>query len=62
MKGQDFDNSLLNTEVQSQDITIMMKTFFKFEDRDTKGYLFLINSQESIPHLKKALSRFLGGE
>ncbi len=60
LKGLDFDSSLLNTETQSQDLTIMMKTFFSFEDRNTKGYLFLVNSNESIPHLKKALKRFLG--
>ena len=62
LNGKDFDSSLLAIEVQPEDITIMMKTFFQFEDRDTRGYLFLVNSKESLPHLKKALNRFLGGE
>lgn len=58
--GSDFDNNYISTELESQDLAITMKTFFSFEDRNTKGYLILINSQNSIPHLKKALSQFIG--
>jgi len=58
--GEDFDSSFLNSEFESQDIAITMKTFFKFEDRHVSGNLFLINSQNSIPQLKKALLKFQG--
>lgn len=60
ISGSDFDNNYVSSELNSQDLAITMKTFFSFEDRDTKGYLILINSQSSIPHLKKALSQFIG--
>ncbi len=38
---------------------IIMKTVFSFQERDMNGYLFLINSQESLCWLKKALKLFL---
>ncbi len=60
LAGKDFDQDFIESELDSRDLAITMKTFFSFEDRNTKGYLVLINSQESIPHLKKALSRFIG--
>lgn len=60
ISGKEFDNHYVSNELDSNDLAITMKTFFSFEDRDTKGYLILINSQNSIPHLKKALSRFIG--
>lgn len=60
ISGSDFDRTYVSSEFESKDLAITMKTFFSFEDRNTKGYLILINSQNSIPHLKKALSRFIG--
>ncbi len=42
-----------------QSTAIVMKTVFGFEDRDMEGYLFLINSQDSIGWLKKALFQFV---
>lgn len=60
LSGSDFDKSYITNELESKDLAITMKTFFSFEDRNTKGYLILINSQNSIPHLKKALARFIG--
>lgn len=58
--GSDFDNKYVSSELNSMDLAITMKTCFSFDDRDSKGYLVLINSQDSIPHLKKALSQFVG--
>ncbi len=60
LTGKDFDKAFIESELDSRDLAITMKTCFSFEDRDTRGYLVLINSQESIPYLKKALSRFIG--
>ncbi len=60
LRGQDFDEQFVRSELASQDLAITMKTCFSFQDRNTKGYLILINGEESIPHLKKALSRFFG--
>jgi len=58
--GEDFNSSFLNSDFESQDVAITMKTFFSFEDRQVSGNLFLINSQNSIPQLKKALTKFQG--
>ncbi|MDC7233062.1 MAG: chemotaxis protein CheC [Spirochaetales bacterium] len=60
LSGTDFDESFVSSELVGNDLAITMNTFFSFEDRNTKGYLILINSQNSIPHLKKALAKFIG--
>jgi chemotaxis protein CheC len=39
---------------------ILMKTVFHLEDRDIKGFLFLIANQDSMKWLKTALQNFLG--
>lgn len=38
---------------------ILMKTVFHLEDKDIKGFLFLVASQESMRWLKTALGNFL---
>jgi chemotaxis protein CheC len=38
---------------------ILMKTVFHLEDKDIKGFLFLVANQESMKWLKTALSNFL---
>jgi len=38
---------------------IIFKTVFHFESKDVEGYLFLINSYESIKWLKKAIDEFI---
>ncbi|MDA3956806.1 chemotaxis protein CheC [Oceanispirochaeta sp.] len=58
--GEEFDRSFLNQNFNNQNLVIIMSTFFRFEDRNATGHMFLINNKKSIPHLKKALSRFLG--
>jgi len=60
MTGESFQAYSLNTPKQAEGKAITMKTSFSFEDRRVKGDLFLLNYQDSIPHLKKALSKFQG--
>ena len=60
LSGDDFDRSFLSENIKPHDLVITMSTFFSFEDRNATGHMFLINSKKSIPHLKKALSRFVG--
>jgi chemotaxis protein CheC len=38
---------------------VLMKTVFHFEDKDIKGFLFLIASQDSMRWLKTALNNFV---
>lgn len=42
-----------------QHSAILMKTVFHFEDRDIKGFLFLIADQDSMKWLKTALNNFV---
>jgi chemotaxis protein CheC len=58
--GDKFQDLFLQGHFTECDVAITMKTNFSFQDRNVSGYLFLINSQKSIPHLKKALLKFLG--
>ncbi len=60
MRGEQMRDSFANSGLKDEDIAIVMKTGFSFEDRKVTGYLFLLNSQESVPHLKKALKKFQG--
>lgn len=38
---------------------IVMKTLFRFEDRDVNGFLFLVTTHDSIAWLQESLARFL---
>lgn len=49
-------SSRLEDQEQS---AILMKTVFHLEDKDIKGFLFLIASQDSMKWLKTALNNFL---
>ncbi len=60
IKGKDLENSLIQSYLDDDDFSITLKTHFNFEDRKIEGHMFLLNSKSSIPHLKKALSAFLG--
>lgn len=60
MIGEDFQSSFDNSSLSKGDISIIMETGFSFEDRKVEGYLYLLNGQNSIPHLKKALNKFQG--
>ena len=42
-----------------QDSAVLMKTVFHFEDKDVKGFLFLIADQDSMKWLKTALNNFV---
>jgi len=36
-----------------------MRTVFRFEERDVRGFLFLVTTHDSIVWLKKALAEFI---
>jgi len=57
--GKHLENSFIHSYLDDDDLSITLRTHFSFEDRKIDGYMFLINSKDSIPHLKKALSSFL---
>jgi chemotaxis protein CheC len=57
--GDKFQKLFLKNHFRDTDIAMTMKTSFSFRDRNVSGYLFLVNSQDSIAHLKKALAEFL---
>lgn len=38
---------------------IVMRTVFRFEERDVRGFLFLVTTHDSIVWLKKALAEFI---
>ncbi len=59
-KGTDLEKSLKNSRIRQSDTAIILTARFSFEDRNTTGHLFFINSQDSVPFLKKALKRFQG--
>jgi chemotaxis protein CheC len=58
--GDKFQKLFLKNHFSDSDIAMTMKTNFSFQDRNASGYLFLVNSQDSIAYLKKALAEFLG--
>ncbi|OQY31597.1 MAG: hypothetical protein B6241_13545 [Spirochaetaceae bacterium 4572_59] len=60
MIGENFQSSFENSSLNKDEIVIIMETGFSFEDRKIEGYLFLLNGQDSVPHLKKALNKFQG--
>ncbi len=61
-------NVLIGTEIKdmytgdedSDEICIVLKTRFNFENKEAEGYMFLINNKDSIPRLKNALLPFTG--
>jgi len=48
-------NNLFNPEYTA----IVMKTLFRFDERDVSGFLFLVTTHDSVVWLQKALARFL---
>lgn len=60
MTGKHFEACFGQDSFQGDETAITMKTSFSFEDRHVTGYLFLLNYQDSIPHLKRALTEFQG--
>ncbi|MBI9106352.1 MAG: chemotaxis protein CheC [Spirochaetales bacterium] len=60
LTGKNLESSFINSHLDEENISITFRTHFKFEDRKIEGYMFLLNSKNSIPHLKKALSTFMG--
>ena len=58
--GERFQDLFLKGHFGDKDIVMTMKTNFSFQDRNASGFMFLLNSQDSISYLKKALLKFLG--
>ena len=58
--GRELDRTFIKTHLNNEDVSITLKTHFSFEDKKVDGHMFLLNSKTSIPHLKKALKKFLG--
>lgn len=48
-------NNLFNPEYTA----IVMKTLFRFDERDVSGFLFLVTTHDSVAWLQKSLARFL---
>lgn len=60
--GNAFQEAFLKGMFEPASWAILLKTVFKFDDAkdaDGSGYLFLINSQTAINHIRRALAEFL---
>jgi chemotaxis protein CheC len=44
---------------ERESYVILLKTIFQFEEKDVKGFLFLVNSYESVKWLKTAIDEFI---
>ncbi len=58
--GKHFEAHFDARDGGADDLAIMMTTNFSFEGQSISGEIFLINSQESVPYLKKALGKIFG--
>jgi chemotaxis protein CheC len=53
-------NEVIPNNLFDPDFTaIVMKTVFRFDERDVSGFLFLVTSDESVEWIKKSLADFL---
>jgi chemotaxis protein CheC len=53
-------NEVIPNNLFDPDFTaIVMKTLFRFDERDVSGFLFLVTSDESVEWIKKSLADFL---
>lgn len=55
--GKNFEKYFASLEGDPDDVAIMLTANFSFEGKSISGEIFLINSQQSVPYLKKALGR-----
>lgn len=63
ISGSVFHEAFLKGMFDSDSWAILLKTVFQFEESDdsgASGYLFLVNSHDSIGYIRKALQDFLG--
>lgn len=56
--GYAFSDLLRRGSFSGNDFAITMKAEFAFEDRHVAGQLYLINREDSLPELKRALAEF----
>lgn len=47
------------TAFEADSSAIVLKTLFRFNERDVEGFLFLVTSHDSVVWLKQALARFM---
>ena len=57
--GKFSHNDLPQKIFDRESYVIVLKTIFQFENRDISGFLFLVNSFESINWLKQAIKEYL---
>jgi chemotaxis protein CheC len=58
--GNRYDSAEFSRDIFTKEAyVILLKTVFHFENREVNGYLFLVNSYESISWLKKAIDEFI---
>ncbi|MBF0099814.1 MAG: chemotaxis protein CheC [Desulfobacterales bacterium] len=59
IKGESTEYKLLLENFDSKQSGIVMKTVFRFQEKDIKGFLLILTNQESIEWLRQALSEFM---
>ena len=57
--GDNVHDLLPKTIMSSYELTIVLRTSFRFEKKDIFGFLFVLTSQESLDWLKNALNDFM---
>lgn len=57
--GMQFQESVFKGRFTSNDFAIMLETSFCLSEKCVQGYLFLVNSEDSVGPLKKALADFM---
>jgi len=56
--GMKFEESVFKGRFTGEDFAIMLETSFTLSEKSVQGFLFLVNCQESVAPLKKALAEF----
>jgi chemotaxis protein CheC len=57
--GLKFEESVFKGRFKGEDFAIMLETSFCLSEKCVQGYLFLVNCEESVAPLKKALAEFM---
>jgi chemotaxis protein CheC len=56
---KDYTDAIVESHYDPDSTAIVLKTDFKFEEKDVSGFLFLVTSQGSVAWLKDALKKFI---
>ncbi|MCX8070141.1 MAG: chemotaxis protein CheC [Thermodesulfovibrionales bacterium] len=58
--GSDYSLEAISKEIFKPDsYVIILKTIFKFEGKEVNGYIFLVNTYDSIQWLKDSINKFI---